>query len=240
MALNSNASSPNEKGGTDGKQQSQPPKRSIGKIIDTLAKWTVLIIGLPIRITAALVAQFVANGGAGRSVVGGLLFMMGSAISADSIWQTVFKQRPVFPWFETGWSWFNVPAALFNPFFYLAFLLAIGLQVLEAYALRGKNPDSARRDLQDHMVYELETKPSGKIDLVGELWKDYKSAGMKDRSTAGLISLAIWDFDLVTTFAARNPFAYTEPLTILTCIMFNVATMLAGEIGFAIWQLTKD
>lgn len=152
----------------------------------------------------------------------------------------MFRQRPIFPWFETGWSWFNVPAAVFNPFFYLAFLIAVGLQVIEAYALRGKNPDLARRDLQDHMVYDLETKPSGKIDLVGELWKDYKTAGLRDRSTAGLISLAIWTFDLVTTFAARNPFAYTEPLTILGCILFNIGTMLAGEIGFAIWRLTKD
>ncbi|KAB8316112.1 hypothetical protein SD81_028435 [Tolypothrix campylonemoides VB511288] len=236
MALNSSASGSNEKG-ESGKQQ---PKRSIGQIIDFLAKWAVLIVGLPIRIAAAIVAQFVANGGAGRAVVGGLLFMLGSAISADSIWQTVFRQRALFPWFESGWSWFNIPAAVFNPFFYLAFLIAVGLQVIEAYALRGKNPDSARRELQDHMVYDLESKPSGKIDLVGELWRDYKVAGMRDRSTAGLISLAIWTFDLVTTFAARNPFAYTEPLTIVTCIMFNIATMLAGEIGFAIWQLTKD
>jgi hypothetical protein len=74
--------------------------------------------------------------------------MLGSAISADSIWQTVFRQRPVFPWFESGWNWFNVPVAVFNPFFYLAFLIAVGLQVIEAYALRGKNPDSARRELQ--------------------------------------------------------------------------------------------
>lgn len=77
----------------------QPPKRSIGQIIDFLAKWTVLIVGLPIRVAAAIVAQFVANGGAGRAVVGGLLFMLGSAISADSIWQTVFRQRALFPWF---------------------------------------------------------------------------------------------------------------------------------------------
>jgi hypothetical protein len=217
-----------------------PPKRSIGQVIDAIAKWAVLIVGLPIRAAAAIVAQFVANGGAGRAVVGGLLFMMGSAISADSIWQTVFRQRPVFPWFESGWSWFNVPAAVFNPFFYLGFFLAIGLQIVEAYALRGKNPDSARRELQDSMVYDLESKPSGKIDLVGELWKDYKTAGIKDRSTAGLISLAIWVFDFVTTFAARNPFAYTDPSTILCCILFNIATMMAGEIGFAIWQLTKD
>jgi membrane-bound metal-dependent hydrolase YbcI (DUF457 family) len=238
MAVNSAATS-SSTGASAGKDKQQQ-RRSIGQIIDTVVRIVVIVVGLPIRIAAAIVNQFVANGGAGRAVVGGVLFLLGSAISADSIWQTVFQQRPLFPWFETSWSWVNVPLTVFNPFFYLAFLIAIGLQVIEAYALRGKNPDSARRDLQDHMSYELETKPNGKIDLVGELWKDYKTAGMRDHKSAGFISLAIWVFDLVTTFAARNPFAYTEPLTILGCILFNIGTMLAGEIGFAIWRLTKD
>ncbi|MFL9458036.1 hypothetical protein AB0756_39850 [Tolypothrix campylonemoides VB511288_2] len=225
-------------GSTSTEQQTK--KRSIGQIIDFLAKWTVLIVGLPIRLAAAIVAQFVGNGGTGRAVVGGVLFLIGSGISADSIWQTVFQQRPLFAWFEPSWSWANVPLTLFNPFFYLAFLIAVGLQVVEAYALRGKNPDSARRELQDHMLYDLEAKPSGKIDLVSDLWKDYKTAGLRDRNTTGFISLAIWVFDLVTTFAARNPFAYTLPLMILGCILFNIGTMLAGEIGFAVWRLTKD
>jgi hypothetical protein len=233
-------SSENAKGSGSSDKGKQPPKRSIGQIIDFIAKMIVLVVGMPIRFAAAIVAQFVGNGGVGRAVVGGLLFILGSAISADSIWQTVFQQRPLFPWFEAGWSWANVPLTVFNPFFYLAFLIAVGLQVVEAYALRGKNPDSARRELQDHMVYDLETKPSGKIDLVGELWRDYKVAGMRDRNTTGLISLAIWVFDLVTTFAARNPFSYTVPMTIILCILFNIGTMLAGEIGFAVWRLTKD
>ncbi|WP_189525211.1 hypothetical protein [Nostoc sp. 'Peltigera membranacea cyanobiont' 232] len=90
------------------------------------------------------------------------------------------------------------------------------------------------------MVYELETKPSGKIDLVGHLWVDYKTAGTRDRSSAGLVVIAVWAFDIVTTFAARNPFEFTAPFMILGCILFNIGTMMAGEIGFAIWRLTKD
>ncbi|NMG10353.1 hypothetical protein DP117_27160 [Brasilonema sp. UFV-L1] len=224
--------------GSSGEEKKQ--KKSIGQIIDMVAKLVVLVVGLPIRFASAIVAQFVANGGAGRAVVGGVLFLIGSAISADSVWQTMFGQRPLFPWFETGWSWANVPLTLFNPFFYLAFVVAIGLQVIEAYALRGKNPDTARRELQDHMQYDLESKPSGKIDLVGEIWKDYKKAGLRDRKSEGFITLAIWAFDIVTTFAARNPFQFTNPMMILGCLLFNIGTMLAGEIGFAIWRLTKD
>ncbi|MDZ8241469.1 hypothetical protein [Nostoc sp. ChiQUE01b] len=161
-------------------------------------------------------------------------------ISADSTWQLIFQGPPVFAWFEPTWNWLNVPFALFNPFFYLAFMISVGVQVIEAHALRGKNPDSARRELQDHMVYDLETKPSGKIDLVGQLWADYKTAGIRDRSSAGLVVIAVWAFDIVTTFAARNPFEFTAPFMILGCILFNIGTMMAGEIGFAIWRLTKD
>lgn len=232
--------SPSAGSSTESKDKQQNKKFSIGQILDTIAKYTILILGLPIRLSAAIVAQFVTNGGTGRAVVGGTLFLLGSAISTDSIWQTLFRQRPLFPWFENDWSWFNVPLAVFNPFFYFAFLIAVGIQVVEAYSLRGKNPDSARRELEEHMIYDLESKPSGKIDMVGELWKDYKTAGMRDRTSAGLIPLMLWGFDLVTTFAARNPFSYTAPLVIVSCILFNVATMLAGEIGFAIWRLTKD
>ncbi|BAZ65561.1 MAG: hypothetical protein KME28_13090 [Pelatocladus maniniholoensis HA4357-MV3] len=227
-------------GSTSSSDKKQGKKRTIGELIDFCAKTIVLVVGLPIRFAAAIVNQFVANGGAGRAVVGGLLFIGGSMISADSVWQLLFLGRPVFPWFEETWAWQNVLAAVFNPFFYMAFLIAVGLQVVEAHALRGKNPDSARRELQDHMVYDLETKPGGKIDLVGDLWKDYKTAGVRDRSSAGFVTIAIWVFDLVATFAARNPFAYTDPLMILGCILFNVGTMLAGEMGFAIWKMTKD
>lgn len=90
-------------GSTSTEQQTK--KRSIGQIIDFLAKWTVLIVGLPIRLAAAIVAQFVGNGGTGRAVVGGVLFLIEYGISTDSIWQTVFQQRPLFAWFEPSWSW---------------------------------------------------------------------------------------------------------------------------------------
>lgn len=222
--------------GSDKKEK----KRTIGQVVDFITKWLVLIIGLPIRLAASIVSQFVGNGGTGRAVVGGALFLIGSAISTDSIWQTIFQQPPVFPYFESNWSWANVAFAILNPFFYVAFLIAVGIQVIEAYALRGKNPDAARRELEDHLDYTLDSKPSGKIDLVGELWTDYKTSGLRDHSSAGYVSLAVWAFDLVTTFAARNPLSYTAPLMVLGCFLFNLGTMLSGEIGFKVWQLTKD
>lgn len=221
--------------------QKPPRKKSVGEIIDNLAKLMVFVITLPIRAMAAIVAQFVGNGGAGKAAVGGILFLLGTAISTDSMWQTLFRQQPLFPWFESNWvGWWGWALVVVNPFFYLAFFIAIGVQVIEAYSLRGKNPDTARRDLQDVQQYDLEPKPSNKIDLAQDLWKDYKKAGVRDHKTAGLVALSLWMFDLIITFSARNPWQYSDPATIIQCLIFNVATMMAGEIGFTIWKLTKD
>ena len=233
---NSGNSSP-----SGGKTEKEKKPRSLGQVLDFIAKWLVFFVGLPFRFAAAIVAQFVAHGGAGRAVVGGVMFLLGCAISTDSIWQTLFAQTALLPWFERTWiGWWGWVLVVLNPFFYLAFLIAVGIQVIEAYSLHGKSPDTARRDLEDVQQYDLEAKPSGKIDLSDALWKDYKKSGMRAHSTAGFVALALWSFDIITTFAARNPLQYHDPMTIILCTLFNIATMLAGEMGFAIWRLTKD
>jgi hypothetical protein len=59
MALGTSGAESNSDGKPKGK------KRSLGEIIDFCAKAVVMIVGLPIRAAAAIVNQFVANGGAG-------------------------------------------------------------------------------------------------------------------------------------------------------------------------------
>ena len=230
------SSSGNSSGGGEKKR-----KKSLGQIIDSIAKWTVLIFTFPIRFMGAIVAQFVGDGGAGKAAVGGTLFLLGCAISTDSLWQQLFGQPALFPWYEAnfgGW-WRWIPTML-NPWFYVCFILAAGIQVIEGRALKGKSPDAARRDLEDSMQYELEGKPSGKIDLAGSLWNDYKRAGMREKNTIGFIPLALWGFDLIITLAARNPWSYSDPGEVLMALLFNIGTMAAGEIGYAIWKSTND
>ena len=156
-----NGAESNSTGNSDSKPKDK--KRSLGEIIDFCAKAVVMIVGLPIRAAAAIVNQFVANGGAGRALVGGILFIGGSIISADSTWQLIFQGPPVFAWFEPTWNWLNVPFALFNPFFYLAFMISVGVQVIEAHALRGKNPDSARQKLRSRISHKTLEKRGQKL-----------------------------------------------------------------------------
>ena len=97
-------------------------KKSLGQIIDSIAKWTVLIFGFPIRFMGAIVAQFVGEGGAGKAVVGGALFILGIAISTDSLWQQFFGQPALFPWYEANFGgWWRWMLVIFNPWFYPTF-----------------------------------------------------------------------------------------------------------------------
>ncbi|MBD2533459.1 hypothetical protein H6G97_29415 [Nostoc flagelliforme FACHB-838] len=68
MALGLSSAESNSTGNSDGKPKGK--KRTLGQIIDFCAKAVVMIVGLPIRAAAAIVNQFVANGGAGRALPG--------------------------------------------------------------------------------------------------------------------------------------------------------------------------
>ncbi|BAY91279.1 MULTISPECIES: hypothetical protein [unclassified Tolypothrix] len=112
-------------------------------------------------------------------------------------------------------------------------------KVDQARTLRGKRPEEAKTEFEYSKQFTLGGKPSGSIDLTQALWRDYKVAGMKERHTGGAVALFFWIFDLTTTFVGRNPFAFTNPSTILACLVYNLGSMMAGEIGYTIWKLTK-
>ena len=234
---------------TPNKSNSQPnpepssqeePKKAGGDYLELLARWIVALISLPVIFVSHIIAQFVTPGTPGYKLVGAIGFWIGTLLSTDSIWQVLFQGKPIFPWFETEWigwiGWLQLP---FNVLFWISFGISALIQVMEARTLRGKDPQQAKHEFEDSKQYTLGTKPTGNIDLTVALWGDYKAAGMKERHTGGAIALFFWVLDLTTTFVGRNPFRYTNPGVILACFAYNVASMMAGEIGYSIWKLTK-
>jgi hypothetical protein len=232
MALSNNSET------TDKPQQRQ--KRGISFYVEILAQWIVDLIAIPVTFITHILAQFVTPGSSGTKILGALGFFIGTLLSSDGIWQTLFNGTPMFSWFEKTWigwvGWLTLP---FNLFFWLALGISALVQVMEARSLRGKRPDQARTEFEESKQYTLGSKPTGNIDLTTALWRDYKVAGMKERHAGGAIALFFWLFDLTTTFVGRNPFAYTDPGQILGCLAYNFTTMMAGEIGYTIWRLSK-
>lgn len=243
MEVNKNSTSPQANKNSTSSQATdkQPPrKKRLSDYVEILASWIVDIISVPVTFVSHILAQFVTPGSGGTKIIGALGFFIGSLLSTDGIWQTMFGGTPIFPWFEQSWigflGWLTLP---FNPLFWISFGVSALVQVMEARTLRGKTPNQAQIEFEASKQYVLGAKPNGSIDLTQALWRDYKVAGMKERHTGGAIALFFWLFDLITTFVGRNPFAFTDPGTIVGCLMYNLATMMAGEIGYTIWKLTK-
>ena len=227
-----------DKENTPDKQNEQ--KRSLSDYVEMLAGWIVDIISIPVSFVSHILAQFVTPGSSGTRILGAIGFFVGTLLSTDGIWQTLFTGVPLFPFFESNWigwlGWLTLP---FNPLFWIAVAISALIQIMEARTLRGKRPDQAKAEFEESKQYTLGAKPTGNIDLTKALWRDYKVAGMKERHTGGALALFFWVFDLTTTFVGRNPFAYTNPGQIIGCLAYNLFTMMSGEIGYSIWRLTK-
>jgi hypothetical protein len=228
----------------DGKEmpssRQQQRQKSVINYVEIVAQWLVNIISIPVSFVSYILAQFVTPGSSGSKILGALGFFTGTLLSTDGIWQVMFQGTPLLPWFESTWigwlGWLTLP---FNPLFWLSVGISALVQIMEARTLRGKRPDQAKVEFEASTQYNLPAKPTGKIDLSQALWGDYKRAGMRERHTGGAIALFFWVFDIVTTFAGRNPFRYTNPAQILACLAYNIATMCAGEVGYSIWKLTS-
>lgn len=209
-------------------------------MVELFTEMLVNAVSVPFTFISTLLEQFLTPGSGGTKIIGAIGFMFGTLMSADSLWQALFQGPPIFPWYEDEWigwiGWVTVP---FNLFFWLSLSMSALVQIMEARTLRGKRPDQAKAELEESQQYSLPAKPTGKIDLTQALWKDYKTAGMRERRTGSGIALFFWIFDLATTFIGRNPWRYTDPAQIFGCFMYNILTMMAGETGFAIWKLTK-
>ncbi|MHC5823528.1 MAG: hypothetical protein ACYT04_48755, partial [Nostoc sp.] len=86
----------------------EPPKKvekpkKLGDHAEILAGWIVDFISIPVTFVAHIIAQFVTPGSSGTKILGALGFFIGTLLSTDSVWQTLFQGVPLFPWFESEW-----------------------------------------------------------------------------------------------------------------------------------------
>lgn len=240
-STNTNQQNNNQNQGSKPTEQGFYEHKTWSDRIDILAHWVVDLVALVPSFVAAVAAQFLRRGGSGAKILGALGFGIGTLLSTDGIWQTMFQGTPLFPWFERDWigwgGWITLP---FNLLFWISLAISALIQIMEEKTLRGKSPEQARQEFEQATQYTLPQQPKNTIDYTRALWGDYKVAGMKERHSGGLIALFFWSFDIVTTFVGRWPFSFTNPATIIACLVYNFGTMVAGEIGYNIWKQVKN
>lgn len=233
MALGKPATTNNSSESSDSPQQKE---RSdfydiVGKIIDIGIK----IVGTPIYIIAKVLDNFVRHDGTGIRILGGVLLVGGVVMSADSFFQA-FGGKPLFPfledtWIGIGWLWVWTKVN-----FWAAVVISIAVQWIESQAIRGKDPDKAKADYDQIKYHQTPEKNTKAIDLVEVRRLEYKRSGMGERSILGLFILFVFIMDIAATFfVGRNPWGQ-PPTEFIGILIYNTCTVLAGEVGFALWR----
>jgi hypothetical protein len=203
----------------------------IGRIIDIGVK----IVGTPIYIIAKILDNFVRHDGTGIKILGGVLLVGGVILSSDGFFQA-FGGKPLFPfweddWIGMGWLWVWTKVN-----FLAAVVVSLAVQWIESQAIRGKDPDEAKNSYDQIKHHQTPAKNPQAIDLVEVRRNDYKRAGMGERSVLGLFILFVFILDFAATFiVGRNPWGQ-PPTEFIGILIYNTCTMLAGEVGFALWR----
>jgi len=231
--------SPSDNGIFDGYANNSKPKEGndfydiIGKIID----FGVKIIGIIPYTIARIVDNFIDHEKPGIKILGGILLVGGVVFGADGFFQA-FGGRPLFPfweepgtWIGIGWLWVWTKAN-----FIAAVVVSLAVQWIESQALRGKAPDQAKAEYEQVKHHLTPDKNPKAIDLVEARRKEYKRAGMGERSVLGLFIIFVFILDFAATFiSGRNPWGQ-PPTEFIGIFIYNSCAMLAGETGFALWR----
>lgn len=194
--------------------------KSKSDIFSTMAKWVVVVISIIPRFLAAVMEHFTEAGSVGAVALGSLVFVVGVILTADSYWQSLFQGAALMPFFEqswAGWSWlpgFTLlpPRAWFGIIFNPAFVFAVALS------------------------FVIQIIQSATIRNAA--FKAGSVSGISPR-TIGLIAIASWSFDLIQTFSSRNPLQFSDPGDIFRCLMYNVFSIVAAELGYVVYRMLK-
>lgn len=165
--------------------------------------------------------HFTEAGSVGAVALGSLVFVAGVLLSTDSYWQSLFQGVALLPFFEqqwAGWSWspsltfFPLRASagiILNPAFLFAIAFSFVIQIIQSNTIR-----NAAFNAKGTVV------------------------GISPR-TVGLIAIASWCFDLIQTFSSRNPLQFTDPGDIFKCLMYNLFSIVAAELGYIVYRMLK-
>ena len=226
-ALNENGSKPKE-------------TNDFYDIIGRIIAMGVKVIGVIPYAIATVFDNFIGQDKPGIKVLGGILLIGGVVLSADAFFQ-MFGGKPLFPFFEEPGSWIGIGWLWVwtKVNFWAAVVVSIAVMWIESYAIRGKNLGQARRDYESIKHHTVPEKNKATVDLVEVRRKEYKRAGMNERSVLGLFILFVVIMDICSAFVSRNPLGQ-PPLILLGMVVYNACTILAGEVGYALWRRAND
>ena len=194
--------------------------------LQTFASWCWKIFGFIPVFLAILFRELTTPGTFAAIMVGGLIFLCGVLMSADSYWQMWSQQPALFHFFEKqwlGWGWFpNITLNLNRWWFPLNFSMPLVTNGNFIFAL---TISCAVQMIQSAAVRNMAFKA--------------KSIGGISAKTIGVISIGSWAFDFIMAFASRSIFQFDDPGMRIGCFFYNLFSIFAAELGYIIFEIIK-
>lgn len=179
--------------------------------METAVEWGFKILAFPSWIVTTIFHSMLQPGAGGATFMGRMTFIFLVVLSSDSIWQTVFRQKALLPWYAESWvGWGWVPGLEINfrpihvglslgiladPLFYIAVTISMIIQLIESAVLFGE-----------------------------------RFFGV-DRRVLGFAAIFCLVVEVIAGFATRNPLRYEDPGEVIKCTLYIVFSIAAPELG---------
>ena len=184
-----------------------------GDFMKTTVEWGFKILAFPLWLVTTIFHSMLQPGAGGATFLGRLTFVFLTVLSSDGIWQLIFRQKALFPWYGEswiGWGWlpgleihfrpFHVGLSLgilANPLFYIAVCISMIIQLIESAVIFG----------------------------------DRFAGASGNNRVLGFAAIACFTFEVIAGFATRNPLRYESPGDVLKCCIYVLFTIFCAELG---------
>ena len=246
------------------KQQKQyEGTRDFGQLIGKLFSQ---IVAFPIKMISAFIEEFVRFDGAGIQALGGLAFLGGVILGADSYYQLVTK-KALLPWWNSdpwigdsaglsswliswlpgseAWAgilgWGSVLLHILTPTFLICAVASLITQTVQGRATRpslGKKKQTFEQWAKEKLP---EAPTESDLEMTHIAYEEYRWAGVSQHRRIGLISLSLWGLEIVSSFNAHQFWTYIPHFgNTVACFAYACLTIVAGEVGYSIYQNSKS
>lgn len=202
-----------------------PKKITMGQVWNRISLVILQIVVLPVHILKFLTQP------PGNAIVLGLAVIYFLGVNVEGYWQAMDSANPSFipkPFISDDASLTNLFPALLSASFYMAFIISLVIQGIQAFSLREKSIERARRDFDKVAGYRVPETPENAVDIAEKRRLQYKRNGIRTMRQRGLAVLLTYLIDICSS-VWNYPLIGQDTGTLFVHFCWAVASVLGTE-----------
>jgi hypothetical protein len=216
-------------------QRQNDLKAGFGRFMDTVA----LVATLPIQLYEWITRP------PGSAIILGAAAAYMLLLSAESYWlsmgdaavKVAFLPKP---FIADRATLANLPTALLSGSFWIASLVSLVVQGIQAFTLREPSPQKARERYEAVAQYEVPDRSPQKIELAEELRLKYKQVGMRTVRQKGAVIFITYVFDIFTATRSYPLIGLEDAGELFTHAVWVFLAVFGAEIAINLFRSALD